>query len=321
MGNVGASGRVTAISLKPEGKQRVANCATLRQPHSIAQTNNIVKETSNDINDMIKGLNFSQIGSVVETSEIESRLQEAEEKARIFATNLAEMEMCKIELSDQVMWLEEQLESMRNKLKSAGLYEETLSAKDKYIKRLEAENKCSNAQLVQLKQKHKRTIKKLHVQLAQVKQDSAISVIKAKEKIQTLENEIQIIKEQTSSNRHYKEDFRSHDTETHRLSIAEESRMRLVLELSTQLSQQQENIFLLEKTLEEKDRQVTGLATQLFTQPAGGASVHLLLQPNLPALLNNNTCTTEYDQRLGAVPILADNLTLNRFYNDQKEQG
>ncbi|XP_055488808.1 coiled-coil domain-containing protein 192-like isoform X3 [Leucoraja erinacea] len=300
MGNVGASGRVTAISLKPEGKQRVANCATLRQPHSIAQTNNIVKETSNDINDMIKGLNFSQIGSVVETSEIESRLQEAEEKARIFATNLAEMEMCKIELSDQVMWLEEQLESMRNKLKSAGLYEETLSAKDK---------------------KHKRTIKKLHVQLAQVKQDSAISVIKAKEKIQTLENEIQIIKEQTSSNRHYKEDFRSHDTETHRLSIAEESRMRLVLELSTQLSQQQENIFLLEKTLEEKDRQVTGLATQLFTQPAGGASVHLLLQPNLPALLNNNTCTTEYDQRLGAVPILADNLTLNRFYNDQKEQG
>ncbi|XP_055488809.1 coiled-coil domain-containing protein 192-like isoform X4 [Leucoraja erinacea] len=269
----------------------------------------------------IKGLNFSQIGSVVETSEIESRLQEAEEKARIFATNLAEMEMCKIELSDQVMWLEEQLESMRNKLKSAGLYEETLSAKDKYIKRLEAENKCSNAQLVQLKQKHKRTIKKLHVQLAQVKQDSAISVIKAKEKIQTLENEIQIIKEQTSSNRHYKEDFRSHDTETHRLSIAEESRMRLVLELSTQLSQQQENIFLLEKTLEEKDRQVTGLATQLFTQPAGGASVHLLLQPNLPALLNNNTCTTEYDQRLGAVPILADNLTLNRFYNDQKEQG
>lgn len=127
--------------------------------------------------------------------------------------------------------------------------------------------------------------------------------------------------EQTSSNRHYKEDFRSHDTETHRLSIAEESRMRLVLELSTQLSQQQENIFLLEKTLEEKDRQVTGLATQLFTQPAGGASVHLLLQPNLPALLNNNTCTTEYDQRLGAVPILADNLTLNRFYNDQKEQG
>lgn len=46
------------------------------------------------------------------------------------------------------------------------------------------------------KQKHKRTIKKLHVQLAQVKQDSAISVIKAKEKIQTLENEIQIIKGQ-----------------------------------------------------------------------------------------------------------------------------
>ncbi|XP_078253083.1 coiled-coil domain-containing protein 192-like isoform X2 [Rhinoraja longicauda] len=302
MGNAGASGRVTAISLKPEGKQRVANRAMLRHPHSIAQTNNIVKETPNYNNDMIKGLNFSQIGSVLETSELESRLQEAEEKARTFAKELAEMEMCKIELSDKVMWLEEQLESIRNKLKSTGLYEETLSAKDK-------------------KQKHKRTTKKLHVQMAQVKQDSAISVIDAKERIQALENDIQIIKEQTSSNKHYKEDFRSHDTETHRLSIAEESRMRLVLELSTQLSQQQEKIFLLEKTLEEKDRQVTGLATQLFTQPAGGASVHLLLKPNLPAQLNNNTCTTEYDQRLGAVPFLADNLTLNRFHNDQKEQG
>ncbi|XP_062925275.1 coiled-coil domain-containing protein 192-like isoform X1 [Mobula hypostoma] len=320
MGNA-VSGQVKVISVKPDKKERVSNSVTRLEVHSLAKTNNNAEENPNCINDMVKGLNVPQISSILDRSETDSRLHEAEEKARTLTKELTEMEMCKVELSDQVIWLEEQLEIMGNKLSSAGLYEETLIAKDKYIQRLEAENKCSNAQLVQLKQKHKRIVRKLQIKLAQVKQDSAISVTKAKERIQALESEIKLTKEQIFNNKHLKEDLRSHASGAHKLSLGEESRMRLVLELSMQLSQQQEKILLLEKTLEEKDRQLTGLAAQQFTQPAARGLVHLLLQPDLPTLLQNNTCTTKCDQRLGAVPFLASDLTSNRSQNSQVNQS
>uniref|UniRef100_UPI00398F5BA2 coiled-coil domain-containing protein 192-like n=1 Tax=Pristiophorus japonicus TaxID=55135 RepID=UPI00398F5BA2 len=297
-----ASGNVKIIPVKPDENKRVSNAATLRKAQSIAQANSRGKETPNYIDDLIQGLNFTQIGSIPDTAEVESELQEAEEKARMLTKELAEVEGCKIELSDRVMWLEEQLEVMRNKIKSAGLYEETITAKDKYIQRLEAENNFVQGQLVQLKQKHKRIVKKLQIQLAQVKQDAAIGVMEAKERIQTLEKENYFAREQRSNHTHFKEDFSSDDIEPREFSVGDKSRIRLVLELSTQLSQQQEKIFLLKKTLEEKEVRLTGLETQLFAQPDGGASAHGLLQPNLPAPLNNNTCTTECDQKLGALP-------------------
>ncbi|XP_072137203.1 coiled-coil domain-containing protein 192-like isoform X2 [Mobula birostris] len=301
MGNAG-SGQVKVISVKPDKKERVSNSITRLEVHSLAKTNNNAEETPRCINDMVKGLNVPQISSILDRPETDSRLHEAEEKARTLTKELTEMEMCKIELSDQVIWLEEQLEIMGNKLSSAGLYEETLIAKDK-------------------KQKHKRIVRKLQIKLAQVKQDSAISVTKAKERIQALESEIKLTKEQIFSNKHLKEDLRSRASDVHKLSLGEESRMRLVLELSMQLSQQQEKILLLEKTLEEKDRQLTGLAAQQFTQPAAGGLVHLLLQPDLPTLLQNNPCTTKCDQRLGAVPVLASDLTSNRSQNSQVNQS
>ncbi|XP_078425162.1 coiled-coil domain-containing protein 192-like isoform X3 [Cetorhinus maximus] len=297
-----ASANVKMISVKPEENKRVSNAATSRKAHRIAQANSCVKETPNYIDDLIQGLNFTQIGSIPDSSEVESELQEVKEKARTLMKELAEVEGCKIQLSDQVMWLEEQLEVMRNKLKSAGLYEETLCAKDK-------------------KQKHKRIVKNLQIRLAQVKQDAAISVMEARERIQTLEKENQFAREQRSNNKHFKEGVSSDDIEHHELSVGGGSRVRLVLELSSQLSQQQEKIFLLEKALKEKEARLSGLETQLLAQPAGGASAHGLLLPNLLAPLNNNTCTTECDQRLGILPFPADNLTSDRSRNGKSDQG
>ncbi|XP_078425171.1 coiled-coil domain-containing protein 192-like isoform X4 [Cetorhinus maximus] len=295
-----ASANVKMISVKPEENKRVSNAATSRKAHRIAQANSCVKETPNYIDDLIQGLNFTQIGSIPDSSEVESELQEVKEKARTLMKELAEVEGCKIQLSDQVMWLEEQLEVMRNKLKSAGLYEETLCAKDK---------------------KHKRIVKNLQIRLAQVKQDAAISVMEARERIQTLEKENQFAREQRSNNKHFKEGVSSDDIEHHELSVGGGSRVRLVLELSSQLSQQQEKIFLLEKALKEKEARLSGLETQLLAQPAGGASAHGLLLPNLLAPLNNNTCTTECDQRLGILPFPADNLTSDRSRNGKSDQG
>ncbi|XP_067884994.1 coiled-coil domain-containing protein 192-like isoform X2 [Heterodontus francisci] len=314
-----ASANVKMISVKPDDKKFVSNVATLRKAHRIAQANSCIKETSNYVDDLIQGLNFTQIGSIPDSPDVESELQEAKEKARMLTKELAEVEDCKMQLSDRVMWLEEQLEVMRNKIKSAGSYEETFSAKDRYIQRLEAENKCFQGQLVQLK--HKRIVKKLQIQLAQVKQDAAISVMETKERIQILEKENQFAREQRFNNKHFKEDFSNDDIEPHVLSVGDKSRVRLVLELSSQLSQQQEKIFLLEKTLKEKEARLSGLETQLLAQPAGGASAHGLLQPNLPAPLNNNTCTTECDQRLGALPFPADTLTSDRSRNGKNDHG
>ncbi|XP_072372960.1 coiled-coil domain-containing protein 192-like isoform X2 [Scyliorhinus torazame] len=312
-----ASANVKMISVKPDENKRVSNAATLRKAIRIAQgNNNCAKETPNYIDDLVQGLNFTQIGSIPDSSEVESELQEAKEKARTLMKELAEMEGCKIHLSDEVMWLEEQLEGMRSKLKSAGLYEEALCAKDKYIQRLEAENKCVQGQLVQLK--HKRITKKLQIQLAEVKQDAAISVMEARERIQTLEKENQFAREQRFNNKHLKEGGNSDDIEHHELGVGGESRVRLVLELSSQLSQQQEKIFLLEKTLKEKEARLSGLEAQLLAQPAAGASAPGLLQPYLPAPLNNNTSTTESDQSLGKLPFPADNLTSDRSYNGKK---
>ncbi|XP_067884995.1 coiled-coil domain-containing protein 192-like isoform X3 [Heterodontus francisci] len=272
-----ASANVKMISVKPDDKKFVSNVATLRKAHRIAQANSCIKETSNYVDDLIQGLNFTQIGSIPDSPDVESELQEAKEKARMLTKE--------------------------------------------YIQRLEAENKCFQGQLVQLKQKHKRIVKKLQIQLAQVKQDAAISVMETKERIQILEKENQFAREQRFNNKHFKEDFSNDDIEPHVLSVGDKSRVRLVLELSSQLSQQQEKIFLLEKTLKEKEARLSGLETQLLAQPAGGASAHGLLQPNLPAPLNNNTCTTECDQRLGALPFPADTLTSDRSRNGKNDHG
>ncbi|XP_038660628.1 coiled-coil domain-containing protein 192-like isoform X2 [Scyliorhinus canicula] len=312
-----ASANVKMISVKPDENKRVSNAATLRKALRIAQgNNNCAKETPNCIDDLVQGLNFTQIGSIPDSSEVESELQEEKEKARTLMKELAEMEGCKIHLSDQVMWLEEQLEGMRSKLKSAGLYEEALCSKDKYIQRLEAENKCVQGQLVQLK--HKRIMKKLQIQLAEVKQDAAISVMEARERIQTLEKENQFAREQRFNNKHFKEGGSSDDIEHHELGVGGESRVRLVLELSNQLSQQQEKIFLLEKTLKEKEARLSGLEAQLLAQPAGGASAPGLLQSYLPAPLNNSNSTTESDQSLGKLPFPAEDLTSDRSHNGTK---
>ncbi|XP_048451232.1 coiled-coil domain-containing protein 192-like isoform X2 [Rhincodon typus] len=292
-----ASANVRMISVKPELNKPGSNAAPLRKTPRIAQTNSCIKETPTYIDDLIQGLNFTQISSIPDSSEVESELQEAKEKVRTLEKELAELEGCKLQLSDQVMWLEEQLEIMRNKLKSANFYEEMIYAKEKYIQKLEAENKCVQEQLMQSKQKHKKIMKKLQIQLAQVKQDAAINMMEAKDRIQTLENENQFAREQRFNNKHFKEGISSDGIEYPELSSGGENRVRLVLELSSQLSQQQEKICLLEKTLKEKEARLSGLETQQLAQAAAGASAHGLLQFNLPAPHNNKTCTTEGDQR------------------------
>ncbi|XP_072448260.1 coiled-coil domain-containing protein 192-like [Chiloscyllium punctatum] len=316
-----ASANVRMISVKPNLNKPGPDTAHLRKAPRIAQANSCTKGAPNYIDDLIQDGNFTQIGSISDSSEVESELQEAKGKVRTLEKELVEVEECRLQLSEQVMWLEERLEVMRNKIKSASFYEETICVKEKYIQRLEAENKCVKEQLIQSKQKHKKIVKKMQIQLAQVKQDGAISVMEAKERIQTLEKENRSVREQQFNNKHLDEGVSRDGIEHRELGSGGENRVRLVLELSSQLSQQQEKIRLLETTLKEKEARLSGLETQLLTQATAGASANGLLQLNLPAPHDNKTCTTKGDQRLGALLFSVDTLTSDRSSNAKIDQG
>ncbi|XP_007890729.1 uncharacterized protein LOC103178049 isoform X1 [Callorhinchus milii] len=296
-----ASGNVKMISVRPDSTSPEANsaaAAAARRVRSITQPKSCILENPNHIENLVESFDFTQIHSIQDISDVKSKLQEAEEKARTLARELAEVEGCNAELGDQVMWLEEEVDTARKKLMAKESYEETLNAKDQYILRLEGENKAIQEQIRQLKRNQNRKVRNLQIQLAQAKQDAALTLMQAKESIQELEEMIQLTRDKRINARGCKGDL-GIDTEPSSEHVAEDkSHIRLVLELSSQLAEQQEKIRLLERSLQERDEQLRALEAQHPTQPAGGALGPKMLQTDLRSSPGHRACSTVNGQRV-----------------------
>ncbi|XP_007890730.1 uncharacterized protein LOC103178049 isoform X2 [Callorhinchus milii] len=252
-----ASGNVKMISVRPDSTSPEANsaaAAAARRVRSITQPKSCILENPNHIENLVESFDFTQIHSIQDISDVKSKLQEAEEKARTLARE--------------------------------------------YILRLEGENKAIQEQIRQLKRNQNRKVRNLQIQLAQAKQDAALTLMQAKESIQELEEMIQLTRDKRINARGCKGDL-GIDTEPSSEHVAEDkSHIRLVLELSSQLAEQQEKIRLLERSLQERDEQLRALEAQHPTQPAGGALGPKMLQTDLRSSPGHRACSTVNGQRV-----------------------
>uniref|UniRef100_M3XKV4 Coiled-coil domain containing 192 n=1 Tax=Latimeria chalumnae TaxID=7897 RepID=M3XKV4_LATCH len=206
----------------------------------------------------VENLDSRQMLYITELKNLEKNVKEAEERAKAVERQLVESEGSNMELSEKVTWLEEQLEKAKSQTTITGSFEETLYAKEQCIQRLEAELKMMHGQIETLKIKKKRKLKKLQIQLIEAKQEAAVTAMEFKEQLQRLQEEQATRgkpqEEQPSSKSSSRSPERDQEAD---------SRVCLIVELSNQVSQQQERINHLEKALEEKETKIKGLEAEL----------------------------------------------------------
>ncbi|XP_039092640.1 LOW QUALITY PROTEIN: coiled-coil domain-containing protein 192 [Hyaena hyaena] len=209
---------------------------------------------------------------------LEICLKEAEEKAKSLSKQLAASEGTKSKLLEQVSWLEEKLGALDHKEGSGEPYKKMVLAKDQCIERLQAEVKASQEQLIAHKLKHKRKLKKLQTDLATAKQEAAITVMELNEKIRTLHEG------KTAPRDNPQEE------PCGGLPPVEEGdrKINLIMELSTQVSLQNEKITQLEEVLEEKERKIQQLEAEQGSHPFQEVEDSPECLQEAPTCLNNS---------------------------------
>ncbi|XP_055155184.1 coiled-coil domain-containing protein 192 [Symphalangus syndactylus] len=196
--------------------------------------------------------------TLAQLESLEICLKEAEEKAKALSEQLSVSEGTKSKLLEQVSQLEEKLEAVDHKEASGEPYEKMVLEKDQCIRKLQAEVKASQEQLIAQELKHEKKVKKLQTDLATAKQEAAITVLELNEKIKTLYERKPAPREDSSL-----EGFCGG------LPPVEEDdrKISLIMALSTQVSLQTERITQLKEILEEKERKIQQLEAERGPHP------------------------------------------------------
>ncbi|XP_078684296.1 uncharacterized protein LOC144917841 isoform X1 [Branchiostoma floridae x Branchiostoma belcheri] len=192
---------------------------------------------------------------------MEARALEAEEKVKTLQTQMAEVESTNLELLDKVASLEQQVEmtEAEQSSKPEQDFSKTLRAKDLYIQKLEKETSAVTQEISKMREKYKKKMKSVMTQLAEAKQESALTVYSLKDEVTKLgEENSKLIAQLDKCN--FLKDYNSPDTPTEgSTSEYDGGRTNLILELSAQVSSQAEKISELEAKLAEKDRVIREL--------------------------------------------------------------
>ncbi|XP_066273136.1 uncharacterized protein [Branchiostoma lanceolatum] len=192
---------------------------------------------------------------------MEARALEAEEKVKTLQTQMAEVEGANLELLDKVASLEQQVEMTEEEQNSKPEqdFSKTLRAKDLYIQKLEKETGAVTKEISKMREKYKKKMKSVMTQLAEAKQESALTVYSLKDEVTKLgEENSKLIAQLDKCN--FLKDYNSPDTPTEgSTSEYDGGRTNLILELSAQVSAQADKISELEAKLAEKDRVIREL--------------------------------------------------------------
>ncbi|XP_067664406.1 myosin heavy chain, clone 203-like [Haliotis asinina] len=181
----------------------------------------------------------------------ETLLLDAEAKIKDLEKQLAESESQQLDLQDRIQLLEERL---AEQLQEAGGGEEvcteTLQAKDQYISKLELELQTLQQENSKMKIKHKKKTKLLNSQLTETRQEMSIQTFELREEITKLKEENSMLKNKVDAS-----SSTSGDTAAG-LTGEMSSRMTLILDLSQQLSEQEDKIKKLEESVQEKNKTI-----------------------------------------------------------------
>ncbi|XP_046583980.1 uncharacterized protein LOC124291120 [Haliotis rubra] len=181
----------------------------------------------------------------------ETFLLDAKSKIKDLETQLAESESQQLDLQDRIQLLEERL---AEQLQEAGggeeVYTETLQAKDQYISKLELELQALQQENSKMKIKHKKKMKSLNSQVTETRQEMSIQTFELREEISKLKEENNALKNKLDA-----PSSTSGDTAVG-LTGEISSRMTLILDLSQQLSEQEDKIKKLEESVQEKNKTI-----------------------------------------------------------------
>ncbi|XP_039614976.1 uncharacterized protein At4g38062-like [Polypterus senegalus] len=235
----GASSRVQEIRLQQEVRPQVPDDSPLRRA-SIASDSYIL-ETPRRIKDMVNHAEHKQRTYIKEIEDLKHKLRESEDCRKLLEQQLAEAEIAAMDISDQKTLLEDQINIFKMKNPPVISFEETINAKDLLIYRLEEDVKELQKHISTLKQRHKRKTKKLQAEVVVAQQEAAIAVLEIKAKMQSMQEE----RFGTGGNISL-----SHAQNE---GSSDESRNSLIVELSKQVSHQEEKISHLEEAIRQKD--------------------------------------------------------------------
>ncbi|XP_046368761.2 CAP-Gly domain-containing linker protein 1-like [Haliotis rufescens] len=185
-----------------------------------------------------------------ESGTSESHRNDTDAKLKDLEKQLAESESQQLDFQDQIQLLEERL---AEQLQEAGREEvctETLQVKDQYIAKLELELQAAQQENSKLKMKHKKKLKSLNSQLTETRQEMSIQTFELREEISKLREENSALKNKVDAS-----SSTSGDTAVG-LTGEMSGRMTLILDLSQQLSEQEDKIKKLEESVQEKNKTI-----------------------------------------------------------------
>lgn len=292
----GASTNVKKVTIHNEGIPGVVEPANRTQRSSsdgcIVETLNSSKTKA----DLLE-LQRDEYKALLETTN--SVLEESEEKANLLEQQLSEVEGTNFEYGDRIADLEQRLKGFETEREAKPLDEaeehishldEQLKDKDEAIKKLEEQIPTLEADMKKLRTKSKKKLKAIQTELAETRQESALKVYSLKDEMKRLEEEntrliVRLdracsasksrqgparVPSKTSSNQP------PENNDDDALDGWEDGRTKLIVELSNQMSAQEELVSDLQKQLADKEATIQDLLLQVSSgscsRPASGKS-------------------------------------------------
>ncbi|XP_002733727.1 uncharacterized protein LOC100371255 [Saccoglossus kowalevskii] len=264
MGN-GASSNVKSIKLK-QNRRSLQDLHEVRERRS--NSDGYIVDNLNSSKSKVDMLQLQLKECQQLLSETEERAEKAEEKAKTVEEQMAEVEGENFELIDKVAALGDEIEVLRRDANQDD-FTGTVMAKDQSIEKLEKENKDLQVDLKKLRLKAKKRIKSIQTELAETKQESSLKIYSLKQDISRIEEENAKLTQRldracsASKSRQFSSEKKDDEPEW------EDSRTKLILELSNQVSTLDDKINQLEDELEAKEKIIQELQKLHLRPPSG----------------------------------------------------
>ncbi|XP_063970349.1 cingulin-like [Lytechinus pictus] len=201
----------------------------------------------------------SEYKELFRTSEL--KLEETVDRANTLEKQLAEVEGVNFELTDTVSDLQQQVESLQANSGSEvnRQLEEESTTSIQQVEKLEMHVKLLEEQMASMRSKFRKKLRSANTEVTESKQEASLKLYSLKDQIKQLEEENLKLTERLdlANRRPSKTEPLSNQTG------GDDSRMMVILELSNQVSAQEDQIIQLQEQLQERDKTIKELINQL----------------------------------------------------------
>ncbi|XP_022110270.1 centrosomal protein CEP57L1-like [Acanthaster planci] len=211
----------------------------------------------------------------------EEKANEAHARAQTLEQQMAEVEGANFELLDRVSELEQQLEASKDQTSPEAEQEfsRMLLERDQTIEKQVQQIKSLEEDLAKMRTKLRKKLRSAQTELAEAKQEAGLKVYSLKDQLAVLQEENAKLSERlerahaisSAQSRQNSAATATCDDRIPRDMPTEEEwedgRTKVILELSSQLSSQEQRIVELEETVREREETIQALQVQLRSTP------------------------------------------------------